>query len=118
MCLRSDTPMSDLRRQMIQDMRIAGFAISSQQRYVEAILRFAESMDLKPDEAEERDLAAHFLDIQQTMAAGTFRAHRAALLFLFRNTLQRPWPLLKKKWDRPRGVDFHTLWSIPSACAC
>jgi hypothetical protein len=101
--------MTPLRKEMIQDMCLAGLAPSSRKSYLAAVLRFVRHYDgLPPQHATEQHLAQYLLHLQSTVACGTFMVYRYGLVFLFGNTLQRDWSLLKKKYALPGDTAFPT----------
>lgn len=88
--------MTPLRQQMIRDMSLAGISEASQRIYIAAIRSFLQHVRTAPEQVTEQQLTDYLLFRQQS-PRGTFVTHRAALLRLFRNTLQRPWALFQKK---------------------
>jgi len=89
--------MTELRRRMIQDMRLAGLAEGTQRTYVEAIKTFARHFNRSPDQLSEQDIRNYFHYLSQTrrLAKSTLRVYLFAIKFFFRHTLQRPWPVLE-----------------------
>ena len=90
--------MTPLRKQMLQDMQLAGLADNTQSAYIQAVLRFSRHYQgLAPQNATEKHLVEYLIHLQHTVAEGTFKTNRYGLTFLFANTLQREWPLFQKK---------------------
>ena len=52
----------------------------------------------RPQDAREDQVAAYLRELVASgKCHGTIRTHRAALVFVFQNTLQREWGLFKKR---------------------
>jgi integrase/recombinase XerD len=91
--------MTELRRKMIEDMRLAGLSEETQRVYVRNIYRLAAFYMRSPDLLSEEEVAAYLRQLIEIrkVARGTFQTARSAIQFLFGNTLARAWPLLKKR---------------------
>ena len=88
---------SSVKQQVIRDMQLAGLAPASQEVYLASIVRFVRRTRTRPQDATEAQVADYLRGlINQGQCQGTIRQVRAALKFIFLNTLQRPWGLLKK----------------------
>jgi len=88
--------MTELRRRMIEDMRLNGLSEGTQATYVEAVKRMAGHFHRSPDQLNDEDIRQfffHLMDVRR-LARSTIRIHVYAIRFLFRHTLQRPWPVL------------------------
>ena len=87
--------MTELRRRMIQDMRLHGLAEGTQRTYLEAVKNLARHYNRSPDQLSEDDIRQFFVHLSQTQrrANSTVRVHLFAIKFLFRYTLRRPLPL-------------------------
>lgn len=101
--------MTKLRRRMIQDMRLHGLSEGTQRIYVEAVKHLAQHFNRSPDQLSEQDIRQFFLHLSQTrrLAKSTLHVRLFAIKFLFRHTLQRPWPvfdLLRVKRDHKLPV--------------
>lgn len=95
--------MTPLRHRMIEDMRLAGLSEGTQQTYVQAIARLAGVYKQSPEILTEEQVATYLRDMitKEQAARGTFHVARFAIRFLFGNTLQRDWALLKKDASAP-----------------
>ena len=91
--------MTPLRQRMIEDMRLAGLCEGTQRTYVGAIVRLAKVFKLSPERLSEQQVAGYLRDLvaKDHAARGTFKVARFAIQFLYGNTLQRDWALLKKR---------------------
>lgn len=86
-----------VRKQLREDLRLSGMADRSQSAYIEAVDLFFRRTWLKPEDVTEKDFAEYLKFLQDNAAAkGTFKVARYAISFLFRNTMQRDWPIFKK----------------------
>lgn len=98
-----NTPLEHpVRLRFRQDLQLAALADASVHAYLDAVDLFFKRIWLDPEHVAERHLADYLRALQQTrVASGTFKIARHALFFLFHNTLDRPWPLFKKKSAPP-----------------
>lgn len=99
--------MTKLRRQMMQDLDLGGYAKKTKQTYVDSIRDFAKfhgrsPAQLGPDEA--RAWVEHLQQRKPKLSTQRLRQHFAALRFLYGKTLGRPqvtsflsWPKDPKK---------------------
>ena len=88
--------MTELRRKMIQDMKLHGLAPATQAVYLNVVKRLAEHYSRSPDQLSEQELRDYFTYFveEKRVAASTLRTEVFAVKFLFSKTLQRPWPTL------------------------
>jgi hypothetical protein len=88
---------SSVKQQVIADMQLAGLAPSTQRIYLDIIVRFVRRTRTRPQDATEAQVAEYLRGlIEQGQCRGTIAPTRAALQFVFQNTLHRPWGLFKK----------------------
>jgi len=112
--------MTPLRRRMIEDMRLAGLCEGTQQTYVRAIARLAGVFKQSPVRLCEEQVATYLRDLiaKDNVARGTFQVAHFAIQFLYRNTLQRDWALLKKRCAGPRKNACRKFWRRSAYAAC
>jgi integrase/recombinase XerD len=81
--------MSELRARMIQDLKPAGLAEGTQQRYLQAVRQLAAYYMLSPDRLSERQVQDYILYLRDELAIakGTFEPMFFGLKFFFVNTL-------------------------------
>ena len=99
--------MSALRARMIQDMRLAGLATSTQSVYVRSVCSLAAHYRRSPDELTEEEVRSYLVGLRERgLARGSFKINHYGIQFLYRHTLDREWPLFSKKRfaSRIRGV--------------
>jgi hypothetical protein len=83
---------------MIEDMRLAGLASSTQANYVQAVRALAAHYQRAPDRLSEEEVRAYLPALRERgVARGTFKTHHFGIQFLYRQTLNRDWPLFSKK---------------------
>ena len=88
--------MTPLRQRMIEDMQLAGLSDGTQQVYVDAVRSLAQRYRRSPDQLTQEQVRAYFIDLSRRgLAPSTIRVRLFALKFLYLNTLQRDWSLLK-----------------------
>ena len=91
--------MSELRNQMIQDMKLAGLVEGTRREYLRAVRQLAAYYMTPPDRLTERQVQDYILYVRDDLgvAKGTFEPMFAGLKFFYLNTLGREWPLFTKK---------------------
>ena len=85
--------MTPLRQRMLQDMGIRNLAVNTQLAYVQQISAFARHFDRSPEALGPEQVRAyqvHLLE-ERKLAAGSLSVVAAALRFLYKITLRRPW---------------------------
>ena len=65
--------ISPLRRRMIEDMDIRGFAAKTQQGYLRAVRDFTAFLGRSPDGAEAEDLRRYQLHLRSSGSSATLR---------------------------------------------
>ena len=86
----TDTPVSPLRRRMIEDMTIRKFALKTQASYLRAVRNFTVFVGRSPDQASAEDLRRYHLHLASTgVSIPSQNAAVAALRFFFTVTLGR-----------------------------
>lgn len=85
--------MTPLRQRMLQDMGIRNLAVNTQLAYVQQIRAFARHFDCSPEELGPEQVRTYqvFLLEERKLAAGSLSVVAAALRFLYKITLRRPW---------------------------
>lgn len=85
------TPVSPLRRRMIEDMTIRKFAARTQEGYIRAVKGFSAFFGASPEKASFEDLRRYQLHLVSSGAGVPTINHAAtALRFLFTVTLRKP----------------------------
>jgi integrase/recombinase XerD len=89
--------MTALRQKMIEDMQLRGLSARTQESYVGVIQQLAEYYHKSPDQLSEAELRQYFLYLtnEKQAARNTCIQVLSALKFLYRQTLQREWPILE-----------------------
>jgi integrase/recombinase XerD len=100
--MMAPTKISPLRARMIEDMKLAGLAASTQDSYIEAVVKLSTRYGgRRPDGLTEDEVRAHLVGmIDRGAARGTFQTNHYGLQFFYRTTLGRDWSLFKKRFDR------------------
>lgn len=101
--------MTPLRRRMIEDMQLAGLTSGTQNAYVRSIEVLAKYYHRSPDQLTDEQIRNFFLYLmrERGLAKATLINYRAAIRFLFTNTLQRSVPvidLVRAEWRRKLPV--------------
>jgi site-specific recombinase XerD len=85
-----DHPISPLRRRMIEDMTVRGFAPKTQTGYIRAVRNFTAFFGRSPDQASSEDLRRYQLHLRSLGTSATsMNAAATALRFFFEVTLER-----------------------------
>jgi len=83
-----DHPISPLRRRMVEDMTVRGFAPKTQTGYIRAVRHFTAFFGKPPDRAGPEDLRRYQLHLRSTGTSATsMNAASTALRFFFEVTL-------------------------------
>ena len=90
--------MSELREQMIRDLKLADLE-RSQEPYLRAVHQLTAYYMVPPDQLSERQVQDYILYLRDELliAKGTFEPMFHGLKFLYVNTLGYEWPLFIKK---------------------
>src|SRR5499425_24893 len=87
----TDTPISPLRRRMIEDMTVRKFATRTQEGYIRAVKGFSAFLGASPAAASAEDLRRYRLHLVASgVGAPTINHSLTALRFLFQVTLRKP----------------------------
>jgi len=87
----TDTPVSPLRRRMIEDMTIRKFAPRTQEGYIRAVKNFSAFLGAAPDTASFEDVRRYQLHLVSSgTGVPTINHSLTALRFLFMVTLRKP----------------------------
>ena len=86
--------MTALRQRMLEDLRLRGFALKTQEAYLGAVRQLAGHYHKPPDQISEEELRQYFLYLQEVkqVAPSTFTIALTGLKFFFEHTLHRHWP--------------------------
>ena len=89
--MSTTTPISPLRRRMIEDMTVRGFGEKTQSDYIRHVKNFSIFLGRSPDTAEGEDLRTFQLhQREQGVQPPTMNGAVAALRFFFTTTCDRP----------------------------
>lgn len=101
-----NTPISPMRRKLIDDMNMRHFSVATQRNYIRDVGRLASFLRRPPDTATTEDVR-HFQLAQSEacVPVATMNSVVSALRFFFTNTLDRP-DLARKlvRMSRPRNL--------------
>ena len=84
-----------------------GLSETSQTTYIGNVRTFLRHVKTPLEQVTEQQFTDYIL-LRQRSACGTFATYRAALTFLFRDTLRRPLGIFQKKCDIPSSFAFPT----------
>ena len=97
--------MTELRRRMVEDMKLHGLAPATQKVYLKVVERLAAHFRRSHGQLSEQDLRDYFTHLveEKKLASSTLRTEIFGAKILFDKTLQKPWPTLKFLRARPRA---------------
>jgi len=89
--------MTELRRRMMQDLALAGYAPKTQQAYLGAVRALARYYRRSPDQLSEDEVRGFFLHLitVKKAAKSTVTIHLCGIKFFFEKTLGRSWPVFE-----------------------
>jgi site-specific recombinase XerD len=96
--------MTQLRRRMVEDMRLNGLSLKTQESYVGAVARLARHYDRSPDLLDEEEIRRFFLYLrdERKAADSTLNVYFVGIRFFFEKTLGRDWSVLHLVRTRKR----------------
>ncbi len=88
--------MTPLRRQMIEEMQLRGYAQSTIEGYVHAVAQLARHYRRSPDKLEEEEVRRYLLHLtlDKKIARGSFSVVLGGLRFFYQQALHRDWTSL------------------------
>jgi integrase/recombinase XerD len=94
---RKEDAMNELRRRMIEDMQLHGFAEKTQHCYAAAVRGLARHFHRSPDRITEEEIREFFLYLinEKKAASSTLRVYLYGIRFFYETTLRRDWPVLE-----------------------
>lgn len=89
--------MTELRRRMIEDMQLHGYAGGTQAAYVRAVRLLAEHYRRSPERLTENEIRGFFIHLirQRRLTRPTLTMYRAGIRFFYETTLRRPLPVFE-----------------------
>src|SRR5262252_5852750 len=100
--MTKEQTMSPLRARMIEDMKLAGLAPTTQEIYLQAVRSLAKHYHRSPELLAEEEVRRYLLDVRERNARGSFKTSHYGIQFFYRNTLGKDWALFKKKIRLPK----------------
>jgi len=97
-------PMTELRRMMLEDLQLAGFAQTTQKSYIDAVYRLAKHYKQSPDLLSEEEVRSFFLHLinERKSARSTITIYLCGIKFFYETTIKRTWNIFGLV--RPRHV--------------
>jgi hypothetical protein len=102
---------------MIEDMKLAGLAASTQAIYIDAVYHLAGHYRRSPEHLSEEEVRSYLVSMRERgVARGTFKTNLYGIQFLYRDTLNREWALFsKKRSDSPSRSGSPKRTAIPTS---
>ncbi|MFC1888649.1 tyrosine-type recombinase/integrase [Thermodesulfobacteriota bacterium] len=96
--------MTKLRRRMIEDMKLHGYAEKTQTSYVQAVKGLAGYYGRSPEQLDEEDIRKFFLHLinDRQVAESTVRIYLCGIKFFYEKTLGRQWTFFELARPRKR----------------
>jgi len=80
--MRGAQTMTPLRARMLEDMKLAGLAATTQEVYLQAVSALAKHYRRSPDRLTEEEVRRYLLDVREHGARGTFKTCHYGVQFL------------------------------------
>jgi len=85
--------MTPLRRRMIEDMKLHGFALRTRETYLYAVSKIARYFNKSPDRITNEELRQYLLYHKERYARNTTTIALCGIKFFFEKTLKRQMPV-------------------------
>src|ERR1700750_408803 len=99
--MTKEQTMSPLHAGMIEDMKLAGLAATTQDIYLQAVRSLAKRYNRSPELLAEGEGRRYLLDVRERNARGSFKTSHYGIQFFYRNTMGLDWALFKKRSGSP-----------------
>jgi integrase/recombinase XerD len=85
--------MTELRKRMIEDMQLHGYAERTQKSYADAVKGLANHYQCSPDQLDEEDIRRFFLHLikERRSSPSTVKIYLSGIKFFYEKTLKREW---------------------------
>lgn len=114
--------MTPLRRQMIEEMQLRGYAPSTIEGYIHSVAQLARHYRRSPDKLEEDEVRRYLLHltVDKKIARGSFSVVLGGIRFFYHKALGREWKCLdvaKPRYDKtlPVVLSREEVWRILDA---
>ena len=107
--------MSPFRARMIEDMKLAGLAATTQEIYLQAVRSLAKHYNRSPEQLTEEQVRRYLLDVRERNARGSFKTCHYGIRFFYRNTLGQDWVLFKKRFGFPSRGGCRRRFPMPKS---
>src|SRR3981081_4287961 len=115
--MTKEQTMSPLRVRMIEDMKLAGLAATTQEIYLQAVRSLAKHYNRSPELLAEEEVRRYLLDVRERNARGSFKTSYYGIQFFYRNTLGLDWALFKKRSGSPSRGGCRRRFPMPKCGA-
>jgi len=102
---------------MIEDMKLAGLAATTQEIYLQAVRSLAKHYRRSPELLAEEDVRRYLLEVRERNARGSFKTSHYGIQFFYRNTLGKDWALFKKRSAFPSSDGCRRRFPMPKSGA-
>lgn len=92
--------MTPLRQRMLDDMRLRNFSERTQKAYVNTVAAYARHFWKSPELLGPEHLRAYLLYVSKCKSEGSMRNACAALRFLYGQTLEKDWKILRNPFPK------------------
>src|SRR5450631_3669398 len=85
--------MTELRKRMMEDLQLAGFAPMTQKSYLDAVRGLAKYYMRSPDQLTEEEVRGFFLHLinERKAAKSTVAVYLSGIKFFYETTLKQTW---------------------------
>src|SRR3954452_18387155 len=99
--MTKEQTMSPLRVRMIEDMKLAGLAATTQEIYLQAVRSLAKHYNRSPELLAEGEVRRYLLDVSERTPRDSLKTSHCGIQFFYRITLGLDWELFKKSSSFP-----------------
>src|ERR1700750_3489077 len=111
--MTKEQTMSPLHAGMIEDMKLAGLAATTQDIYLQAVRSLAKRYNRSPELLAEEEVRRYLLDVRERNARGSFMTSHYGIQFFYRNTLGLDWALCTQRSGFPSRGGCRRRFPLP-----
>src|SRR6202045_2760472 len=115
--MTKEQTMSPLRARMIEDMKLAGLAATTQEIYLQAVRSLAKHYNPAPQLLAEKRVRRYLPGLRERSARASFNPSHYGIQSFYRNTLGQDWALFKKRSGFPRRGGCRRRFPMPKCGA-
>src|ERR1700738_2535160 len=115
--MTKEQTMSPLRARMIEDMKLAGLAATTQEIYLQAVRSLAKHYNRSPEAPADEEGPRSLLEDRERTPPDSLKTSQYGIQFFNRNTLGQDWALFKKRSGFPSRGGCRRRFPMPKCGA-